>query len=57
MMWTALIFGKLTWSVFPQSLIAWGGAIFMIILRPRSTCNHYLLQILEASLERMAYVR
>ncbi|HUO56154.1 MAG TPA: cbb3-type cytochrome c oxidase subunit I [Candidatus Paceibacterota bacterium] len=27
---TSLIFGKLNWSVLPQSPIAWGGAIFMV---------------------------
>jgi cytochrome o ubiquinol oxidase subunit 1 len=32
MNWTALIFGKLTWSVFPQSPIAWGGALFMVFV-------------------------
>ena len=32
MNWTALIFGKLTWVLLPQSAIAWGGAIFMVVM-------------------------
>jgi cytochrome o ubiquinol oxidase subunit 1 len=28
---TYFLFGKLTWAVFPQNAIAWGGAIFMIL--------------------------
>ena len=31
MNWTYFIFGKLNWAVFPQSPIAWDGAVFMII--------------------------
>jgi cytochrome o ubiquinol oxidase subunit 1 len=29
---TAFIFGKLSWGVFPQSPIAWGGALFMVFM-------------------------
>jgi cytochrome o ubiquinol oxidase subunit 1 len=29
---TAFIFGKLSWGVFPQSPIAWGGAVFMVLV-------------------------
>jgi cytochrome o ubiquinol oxidase subunit 1 len=29
---TTFIFGKLSWSVLPTSLIAWGGAIFMMLV-------------------------
>lgn len=29
--WISFIFGRLDWSVFPQSYIAWGGAIYMVI--------------------------
>ena len=29
---TEFIFGKLTWGVFPQSPIAWGGALFMVFM-------------------------
>ncbi len=32
MNWTDFIFGKLSWSVFPSSPIAWGGAIFMVLV-------------------------
>jgi len=31
MSWTQFIFGRLDWSVFPQSVIAWGGAVFMLV--------------------------
>jgi cytochrome o ubiquinol oxidase subunit 1 len=31
MNWAYFFFGKLSWSVFPQNAIAWGGAIFMIL--------------------------
>ncbi len=32
MNWTEFIFGKLSWSVFPQSPIAMGGGIFMVLV-------------------------
>jgi cytochrome o ubiquinol oxidase subunit I len=28
---TSFIFGELSWSVFPQNTIAWGGAIFLVL--------------------------
>jgi len=32
MNWTSFIFGKLSWSVFPTSPIAIGGAVFMVVV-------------------------
>jgi cytochrome o ubiquinol oxidase subunit 1 len=30
MSWTTLLLGRLSWSLLPQSAIAWGGALFLI---------------------------
>jgi cytochrome o ubiquinol oxidase subunit I len=38
---TSIIFGKLTWALLPQSDIAWGGAIFMVI------CGFAILGVIE----------
>jgi cytochrome o ubiquinol oxidase subunit 1 len=32
MSWTTLVFGRLTWAVFPQSAVAWGAVVVMALI-------------------------